>query len=306
MGLAAKGERLQGRATTRPLRFVADPDATKVLIDVQPLDRHHVVKSMAAHSHQFLEVVFFETGGGTHQIGARSHGIEAGHVHCVPLGEVHDLGDIGDATGWIALFSPDAVHSEHRGGIGDWFAWTLHPLLRVFANHSDPDGSVFEIDQNDRARWSQRFGAIQRELNNPRFGSVLAARSLLSLVLIDLTRLAKTQPISEKDEGFVFGVFQWISENYSQSWKLSDVANQMNMSQNYLSALIKKATGRPVSVWVNECRMAEARRLLLRGMPVGNVAGLVGFLDQTQFSRQFAAMHGTTPKRWSLLAANHR
>jgi AraC-like DNA-binding protein len=45
-------------------------------------------------------------------------------------------------------------------------------------------------------------------------------------------------------------------------------------------------------------RVARAKQLLLDGVRASDVAPLVGFYDQAQFTRHFRRLVGTTPARY--------
>jgi AraC-like DNA-binding protein len=94
-------------------------------------------------------------------------------------------------------------------------------------------------------------------------------------------------------------VIAYIESNYADGISLADVARALNYSPSHLTSLVRKETGRPVTAWIIERRLREAReRLLSTNEPVSAVAEAVGFRDLTYFTRQFARSNGATPTRW--------
>jgi len=94
-------------------------------------------------------------------------------------------------------------------------------------------------------------------------------------------------------------VIEFIEDNYADGISLADVARAFNYSPCYLTSLVRKQTGRPVTSWIIERRLLAAReRLLATDEPVATVAEAVGFRDTAYFARQFARSNGTTPTRW--------
>ena len=77
---------------------------------------------------------------------------------------------------------------------------------------------------------------------------------------------------------------------------LASYAAETGISENYLSRLVKKATGRSVGAWIDIVRIQRAKRLLAETRePVIDIAAAVGIGDQSYFSRLFKKETGLTP-----------
>lgn len=73
-------------------------------------------------------------------------------------------------------------------------------------------------------------------------------------------------------------------------------AGQANISENYLSRLVKQYTGRSVGAWIAIVRIQRAKRLLSQTRKsVIDIASDVGIDDQSYFSRLFKKETGMTP-----------
>lgn len=97
----------------------------------------------------------------------------------------------------------------------------------------------------------------------------------------------------------LLNVFRFIEEHYQESISLRDVAVAVGRSPAYLTDLVRQKTGKTVLAWIIECRMAEARRLLLEtSQTIEQIAEAAGYFDRRHFSRQFLRCHGTTPQAW--------
>lgn len=77
---------------------------------------------------------------------------------------------------------------------------------------------------------------------------------------------------------------------------LASYAGEIGISENYLSRLVKNATGRSVGAWMDIVRIQRAKRLLSgTRLPVIDIASAVGVEDQSYFSRLFKKETGLTP-----------
>lgn len=73
-------------------------------------------------------------------------------------------------------------------------------------------------------------------------------------------------------------------------------ASEIGISENYLSRLVKKATGRSVGAWIDIVRIQRAKSLLSgTRQPIIDIAATVGVDDQSYFSRLFKKETGLTP-----------
>ncbi len=77
---------------------------------------------------------------------------------------------------------------------------------------------------------------------------------------------------------------------------IATYAEEAGISENYLSRLVKQATGRSVGAWIDIVRIQRAKRLLSgTTLSIIDIAAAVGVEDQSYFSRLFKKETGMTP-----------
>ncbi len=75
----------------------------------------------------------------------------------------------------------------------------------------------------------------------------------------------------------------------------ADYASMLNVSESYLSESLKKITGAPVSYWIQQEVMLEAKRLLYYSeLTVKQIAHNLGYADHSYFSRLFRKVTGSS------------
>ncbi|MBO6168742.1 MAG: helix-turn-helix domain-containing protein [Bacteroidales bacterium] len=73
-------------------------------------------------------------------------------------------------------------------------------------------------------------------------------------------------------------------------------ADEIWISENYLSRLVKKNTGRSVGAWIDIVRIQRSKKLLATTtQPIIDIALEVGIEDQSYFARLFKKETGLTP-----------
>ena len=91
----------------------------------------------------------------------------------------------------------------------------------------------------------------------------------------------------------------YIEENYREKLKLSDVADQIYVSQWHLSKLLNKHTGQNFSEILNTIRIEKAKELLKDpSLRIGDIAEEVGCLDVAHFSRVFKKQAGISANEY--------
>ena len=76
-------------------------------------------------------------------------------------------------------------------------------------------------------------------------------------------------------------------------------AEEIGISENYLSRLVKQSTGHSVGAWIDIVRIQRSKLLLsTTATPIIDIAASVGIEDQSYFSRLFKRETGLTPSNY--------
>ncbi len=222
-----------------------------------------------------------------------------GVVHVVAAGQVVDgamIDTIGPGVG--VFFDPAALGDQ---AAAPWPAWRSHPLLYPFL-HAERDGLLqLTVPRARRPLWDSAIAAIEAELAQREEGYRQAACAHLTLLLIDLARVAAdvVGDVRRSGEPLLTEVFEVIDERYAERLSLRDVARAVGMTPGYLTTVVRRRTGRTVQDWILQRRMDQARRLLSgTDLPIAEIARRTGLPDPGYFSRQFRRTFGVSPRNW--------
>jgi AraC family transcriptional regulator, transcriptional activator of pobA len=254
-----------------------------------------------AHAHDFMVLGYVERGAGRLRVDHRTWELATGDLLIVAPGEVVTpewSEDLAEAAVWAVSFPPDAVERRSPGTFGSWRA---HPLLFPFVGGSVGGVQRLPVPEAEREAWLRRFADLERELRERREGHAEAALARLTLLLVELARLAADVPghLRLRDEPLLAAVFDVIERRYGEPISLREVADAVGLSAGHLTTVVGRRTGRTVQQWITERRLAEARRLLAEtDLTVLAVAGRVGYADAGYLIRRFRAAHGVPPQEW--------
>jgi len=245
-----------------------------------------------------LILIYFERDGGSLRLGEREWRIETGDAYLIAPGEIADPSGLQEAEGWALFFPPEVLGSQSPGA---FLSWRAHPLLFPFVRGAAAGAQHLKVQPAQRSSWSERFSALDLELRQRRDGYREAVLAHLTLLLVDVGRLAANVvgDLRLKDEPLLAEVFGFIEAHYKEPISLKDVARAVSLSPGHLTTVVRRKTGRTVLEWIAERRMVEARRLLVEtDLSVEEVGRRVGYVDAGYFVRSFRRAHGATPLGW--------
>lgn len=242
---------------------------------------------------------FGERGRHIHDFPALWYLPATGAVHVAAAGQVLEPERLEHRDAGVAVFfDPAALGEDARS---PWPAWRSHPLLFPFL-HGQPGGLLrLTVPAVRRPAWDAAIRSIETELSARQDGYRQATLAHLTLLLIDLARLAGpvVAELRRSGEPLLAEVFAVIDRRHAEPLSLSDVAAELGMTPGHLTTVVRRRTGRTVGEWIAERRMATARGLLAEtDLPIAEVARRVGMTDPGYFSRLFGREHGVSPRAW--------
>jgi AraC family transcriptional regulator len=93
-------------------------------------------------------------------------------------------------------------------------------------------------------------------------------------------------------------VTDFIGDNLPRHLSLAEIAASANTSPYHFARLFKESTGLSPHQYVIRERVERAENLLLAGLPIGEVAVMVGFSNQAHLTRHFKRLTGITPAKF--------
>jgi AraC family transcriptional regulator, transcriptional activator of pobA len=223
----------------------------------------------------------------------------AGLVYVVAAGEVIDPGRVSHSDSGVGVFFDPAALGE--AAQSPWPTWQAHPLLFPFLHGSAGGLLELQVPEDRRRVWDSAMTEIEIELAQRADGYRQAALAHLTLLLIEVARLAANVAVDwcRRGEPLLADVFTVIDRRHAERLSLRDVACEIGMTPGHLTTIVRRRTGRTVQEWITERRMAEARTLLAETeLPIREIAHRVGIPDAAYFSRRFRQTHDVSPRSW--------
>jgi AraC-like DNA-binding protein len=234
------------------------------------LHAHFTEHSYPAHVHDQWTVLLVDAGGVDYTLDGSRRQAVAGRVTVLPPHVSHD-GRSASPGG----FDKRVLYVDER-----WLPARLTGAAVRSPSLTDPalTGAV---------------SALHRCLSGP--DEPLEAESRLALVAERITAHLdrRSTPRTGREAGLARRVRDRLDSDDPPL--LIDLARELGTHPSHLVRAFRRAYGLPPHRYVVARRLDRARRLLLDGRPIAEVAVATGFHDQPHLTRHFRALLGTTP-----------
>jgi AraC-like DNA-binding protein len=259
-------------------------------------ERYHqpggVIEAPPRHAHEEVQIGLNVNTGGSYLYRGGTHPIGPGQVALIPSGMVH----------WPGAGRAGPVGSEYRTLYIDASAWEAAAedafgrssarrhdrVLLPIIEHPTVASAVLALHEAVRAPPTASRAALW-------FDGVRQA----ALTTI-LTHGRNTEPIERATPALVRleQVRQRLADDAS-SLRLSQLAGDVGLSEAHLCRAFARAFGLPPHRYQIALRVSRARRLLVAGHPVAEVAHRLGFADHAHLTRWFGRLVGVTPRSYA-------
>jgi AraC-like DNA-binding protein len=240
-------------------------------------------RSFPRHVHDQYGVGIVDAGG--HSSWSDRGQVEAGprSFICVNPGEVHD----GHAVGrqqrcWRMFYFDTTVMEQARSDILDGARAEFTFRAPVFAD--------LELHPLFEALFSQ--GKL------PERDDAMAAETTLLTFVAALLRHSTSKVHFGRSTVDIRRARQRIDDDPTTPWSLADLARDAEVSRYQLLRAFARELGLTPHAYIMQRRLAHARRRILAGMALADVAVSCGFYDQSHLTRCFMRQFGVTPRRY--------
>lgn len=205
--------------------------------------------------------------------------IEEGIVHFRKDAQVYEL-----SNGDVFIMSADTAMSiQCDTELPCEYVWI------TFSCESRPEFLSQTIIYQPPVR--QIFLAIREHIKNSKFDG-----RMLSLTYEMFWLLSQdAHTVIGSDRSYASYAKAYLDTNFMSQVKIQNVADQLHIDRRYLTGLFRKEYGMPPQVYLMSLRLDKARELLRLGYSVTESAGMAGFTDLPNFSRQYRSKFGISP-----------
>lgn len=225
--------------------------------------------------------------GGRGQVGTNGvfSNVQAGDIHIAFPGEYHAIiSDLSEPLryDYISLWTDEApLCAAITDTVTEYRATTLRVIR---------DGRITSLISRAIAELSDGGS-----LSDAVMGAICTEVLVYVIRALNSSYPDSSLSAVRSSDSAVYMAMSYIDGHIFTLRSLTEVAEALGYSYNYLSNLFRGATGRTLMDYYRERRLDTARLLLGEGRSVASVAQLLGYSSVYSFSRAYKQHHGVSP-----------
>ncbi len=273
-----------------------------------PIDRDLYIRRnsrfnpMPEHVHSYVEMSYVYRGSCPQEVNGEKVLLRENQVLLLDSNCPHAIGALGEDDIMISVCLQPALLRRCLDETREGDDWLTDFLISSFNEQSDHNRYVrFHSQRSNRVR--RFFQELLCEYYEPSSHADKIILRLFQLIIAELMNVYESDYVRREKEGSASGVsvvsvVRYIQEHFLDC-TLDGVAERFFVTPNYLSALLKKKTGRTYLQLVQDQKLGHAANLLATGsVTVDEAAGAVGYENMSFFYRKFRAAYGCSPAEW--------
>lgn len=243
------------------------------------------------HRHEYYTVLWSHNDGGKHIVDYKEFDIRPNDIFFVSPGQVHQVKHIPGADGTVILFTCDFLD---QNSIGESFIENLNLFSEIASTEPISVSEASALKMNNLVQQMREALLSTDPFKNDMIGA------FLKLFLIECNKFAH-EPLTENTQAIQSGKvilkkFKNLLETHFAEWKkVSEYADELNLSADYLNNVIKSTIGRTAKEIIQQRIVLEAKRLGLHtNLSNKEIAYRIGFEDPSHFSKFFKNCEGSS------------
>ncbi len=242
--------------------------------------------SIVQHSHEFVEMVYIESGQGISLVGQKFVNVSKG-----------DLFLIADQT--ISHSVQPLEGTERLKMVNIIFPFEYFEMdysafnpLRTVNISKIPNGKVI-IDSICK----------EYQEKKPRYDKIVYALTM-SLICYFLREQSKTSPLRGVEskvqaDGYIDTAVEYIHANYDKRLSADMIARECGLCKAYMQRIFRRERNTTIKEYIIKYRIEQSCKLLLTtDYTVAVIAEMVGFFSLEYFYSKFRTIVGVSPKTY--------
>ncbi|MDR1796505.1 MAG: AraC family transcriptional regulator [Clostridiales Family XIII bacterium] len=177
----------------------------------------------------------------------------------------------------------------HSGKNIDMVKIRVVELIAILSNAALRDGGDIKKISDLTYSYSKKVYDID---------SIEGLISWLNGILEEFSVFSLKSPLG-KHANALRDTIHYINQNYNLPLRLEDLARRIYISPAHFSTLFKAETGYTFKAYLNKVRIEQSKMLMQnKAVNLAEISDMVGFTDQSYFTRVFKKQEGKSPNRY--------
>ncbi len=249
-------------------------------------------RCMAPYRQDFYQIGLLSDYGSTEfNLNADTVKLEGYPLLFVIPGQIFSWVRDKNMTGFFIMFKKEFLAKSFPDLVGDF------PFLKITENYSfvltkEEHKTLFYDIERMNSVFKNPHPYQERMLEGMLGSFLYFCKAIFERNKTTENHLSRSQIITNRFEGLV-------DKMYVDTKNVSDYAEKLNITPNYLTTTVKKHTGKSAKDIIHERLLLESKSLLkYSGLDIAEIAYRLNFQEPTHFTRFFKKQSGTTPNEF--------
>lgn len=263
------------------------------------------------HWHEEIEIIYMEQGKFRLDVNMESLEDTQECFLFVNAQELHSLRFLSRPFSEMAIvFHPQMLHFSIADSVEEYILQPISSQTLKFSRVLSKDHPAFESFKTEFFRVMEALGCqterstpeMQLTTTNPVMQLQIKASILQMISILMHYRLIERTNLKENPKvESLKTVLSYISANYQNKLYIGELAELINMNEQYFCRFFKRAIGKTPIEYINDYRLSKVIQLLeTTEKPILEICLDCGFNNVGNFQKMFRRKTGTTPRQYRL------
>jgi len=249
------------------------------------------------HRHDYYTIIFIERGEGVHFVDFTEYKVEDRTIYFIQPGQMHQLVLASEPEGWVITFTEEFL-------IANSIPEKLINHIYLFNDYGQ--SPPLPMNEKDLPVYKNLIAQMALFAESLETYTLEAVGALVKLFLIQSNNhcsLHKSNnPQLIETSNHILRTFkQSLNKKYAASHMVSEYADEMAVTSDYLNKTVKNLTGKSAKDHIQSKLITEAKRsLLFSNITNKELAYALGFDESAHFNNFFKKITGLTPSEFRI------
>lgn len=249
-----------------------------------------------SHTHDFLELVYIESGNGKQYIDGKEYMVARGDLLFINYNHTHAFSSEKGMVYYNIYVKPELL-SEELINTENALQMLSLTAFEDFRESIGEDRQLVQFSGVEMTDLEHCLQAMYREWEKEANGKEAVMKSYLTIILTYMFRkMAVYEERPENRKNKIESLIKSIEENCTQKLTLKELSDRCFYNPSYFCRIFKEYSGMTLTEFIHESRIKRSCELLATtSMTIEEIAVHVGFSSKTQYYKRFRALMGESP-----------
>ena len=250
------------------------------------------------HKHEFIELVYVSEGETTHTVDGVPFRVNSGEILVIDYNQSHSFCVHRDVLYFNLLIKPEYISRTLANAENIYDVFSFFVLDKYFDSENNRH-SVIRFSGTEKLEMDALAEKMNAERKAKEPGYELAMEGYMCLIFSKIIRVLRKSSAHNFFHAITPGLLAYIDANFTQKLTIAELADKCFYNPAYLGRVFKNTFHVTLHEYVNEKRVAYAKKILVEtDEPVEAIGAQIGYADRKQFYKEFKEKVGCTPKQY--------